>query len=38
MKLSNYYSYLNDKESVRKRTKFRGKANLALYRHAGLAP
>ena len=37
MKLSKYYSYLN-KESVRKRTKTSGKAYLAFYQHAGIAP
>ena len=38
MKLSKYYSYLNDKGSVRKRTKISGKAYLGLYRHPGIAP
>ena len=38
MKLSKYYSYLNNKGSVRKLTKISGKEYLALYRHAGIAP
>ena len=38
MKLSMNYSYLNDKDSVTKMQKFRGKAYVALYRHAGIAP